>query len=82
MWLIFAELKEIFARSNMISILSGNRFHFFGQRNLALDFLYIGATMDSHNIIFTFEILGFGLGLEYVWKKEKDTKKVSRYFCI
>lgn len=68
----------------MISILSGNRFHFFGQKNgnCALDFLYIGATMDSNNIIFTFEVLGFGLGLEYVWKEEKDTKKFSRYFCI
>lgn len=66
----------------MISILSGNRFHFFGQKNCTLDLFYIGATMDSHNIIFTFEILGLGLGLEYVWKEGKNTKKFSRYFCI
>ncbi|MBV6514211.1 MAG: hypothetical protein FMNOHCHN_03801 [Ignavibacteriaceae bacterium] len=66
----------------MISLLSGNRFHFFCQRNWALDFLYVGATMDSHNIIFTLELLGFGLGLEYVWKETKDTKKFSQYFCI
>jgi hypothetical protein len=66
----------------MISLLSGNRFHLFLQKNCALDFLYIGATMDSHNVIFTFEILGLGLGLEYVWKDGKDTEKFSRYFCI
>jgi hypothetical protein len=66
----------------MITLASGNRFHLFFQKNWALDFLFIGATIDYHNIIFTFEIMGYGLGLEYVWKETKDTKKFSRYFSI
>lgn len=66
----------------MIYLLWGNRFCLFATRNCSLDFLYIGATMDYHNIIFTFEILGFGIGLEYVWKDCKDTKKFSRWIEI